>query len=80
MTFRIRFELKDIYARGEIFELDNQLNILLAAFLQNDVFSSLSVFDSPEGSSNTLKAGKNISLYFKRMHPLIHDYFKGLKS
>ena len=39
-----------------------------------DIFTHLSVFDSPKGSSNTFKTHKNISLYFKRRHLIIYKY------
>ena len=39
-----------------------------------DIFTRLSVFDSPKGSSNTFKTRKNISLYFKRRHLIIYNY------
>ena len=38
-----------------------------------DIFTRLSVFDSPKGSSNTFKTRKNISLYFKRRHLIIYN-------
>ena len=42
-----------------------------------DTFTHLSVFHSPEGSSNTFKTHKNISLYFKRRYLKdISLYFK----
>ena len=34
-----------------------------------DIFTRLSVFDSPEGLSNTFKIHKNISLYFEKKVP-----------
>ena len=40
-----------------------------------DIFTRLSVFDSPKGSSDTVKTRKNISLYFKRRHLIIYKYF-----
>ena len=40
--------------------------------IQADIFTRLSVFDSPKGSSNTFKTHKNISLYFKRRYLLIY--------
>ena len=43
--------------------------------IQADIFTRLSVFDSPEGSSNTFKTHKNISLYFKRRYLIIYNYF-----
>ena len=39
-----------------------------------DIFTRLSVFDSAKGSSDTFKAHKNISLYFKRKHLIIYKY------
>ena len=42
--------------------------------IQADIFTRLSVFDSPKGSSNTFKTHKNISLYFKRRHLTIYKY------
>ena len=42
--------------------------------IQTDIFTRLSVFDSPKGSSNTFKTHKNISLYFKRRHLIIYNY------
>ena len=42
--------------------------------IQADIFTRLSVFDSPKGSSNTFKTHKNISLYFKRRHLIIYNY------
>ena len=39
-----------------------------------NIFTCLSVFDSPKGSSNTVKTRKNISLYFKRRHLIIYNY------
>ena len=39
-----------------------------------DIFTRLSVFDSPEGSSNTFKTHKNISLYFKRRYLIRYNY------
>ena len=42
--------------------------------IQADIFTRLSVFDSPEGSSNTFKTHKNISLYFKRRYIIIYNY------
>ena len=39
-----------------------------------DIFTRLSVFGSPKGSSNTFKAHKNISLYFKRKYLIIYNY------
>ena len=39
-----------------------------------DIFTRLSVFDSPKGSSNTFKALKNISRYFKTRHLIIYNY------
>ena len=41
---------------------------------QADIFTSLSVFDSPKGSSNIFKTHKNISLYFKRRYLIIYKY------
>ena len=32
------------------------------------------MLDSPEGSRNTFKARKNISLYFKRGHLMMYEY------
>ena len=40
--------------------------------IQADIFTRLSVFDSPKGSSNTFKTHKNISLYFKRRYLIIY--------
>ena len=42
--------------------------------IQADIFTRLSVFDSPKGSSNTFKTHKNISLYFKRRYLIIYNY------
>ena len=42
--------------------------------IKADIFSRLSVFDSPKGSSNTFKTHKNISLYFKRRYLIIIYY------
>ena len=42
--------------------------------IRADIFTCLSVFDSPKGSSNTVKTRKNISLYFKRRHLIIYNY------
>ena len=42
--------------------------------VQADIFTRLSVFDSPKGSSNTFKTHKNISLYFKRRYLIIYKY------
>ena len=42
--------------------------------MQADIFTCLSAFDSPKGSSNTVKTRKNISLYFKRRHLIIYNY------
>ena len=42
--------------------------------IQADIFTRLSVFDTPEGSSNTFKTHKNISLYFKRRYLIIYNY------
>ena len=42
--------------------------------IQADIFTRLSVFDSPEGSSDTFKTHKNISLYFKRRYLIIYNY------
>ena len=39
-----------------------------------DVFTRLSVFGSPKGSSNTFKNHKNVSLYFKRRFLIIYKY------
>ena len=41
-----------------------------------DIFTRLSVFDSPKGSgsSNTFKTRKHISLYFERRHLIIYKY------
>ena len=41
--------------------------------IQADIFTRLSVFDSPKGSSNTFKTHKNISLYFKRRYLIIYN-------
>ena len=41
-----------------------------------DIFTRLSVFDSPKGSSYTFKTHKNISLYFKRRYLIISNYLK----
>ena len=41
---------------------------------QADIFTRLSVFDSPKDSSNTFKTHKNISLYFKRRYLIIYKY------
>ena len=38
-----------------------------------DIFTHLSVFDSPKGSSNTFKTHKN-SLYFKRRYLIMYTY------
>ena len=43
--------------------------------IQADIFTRLSVFDSPKDSSDTLKTHKNISPYFKRRYLIIHNYF-----
>ena len=48
--------------------------------IQADIFTRLSVFDSPKGSSNTFKTHKNISLYFKRRHLIIYKYLSKLFS
>ena len=42
-----------------------------------DIFTRLSVFDSPKGSSITFKTHKNISLYFKRRYLIIYKYLGG---
>ena len=42
--------------------------------IQADIFTRLSVFDSPKFSSNTFKTHKNISLYFKRRYLIIYKY------
>ena len=42
--------------------------------IQTDIFTRLSVFDSPKGSSNGFKTHKNISLYFKRRYLIIYNY------
>ena len=42
--------------------------------IQDHIFTGLSVFDSPKGSSNTFKTHKNISLYFKRRYLIIYNY------
>ena len=39
-----------------------------------DIFTQLTVFDSPKGSLNTFKTHKNINLYFKRRHLIIDSY------
>ena len=39
-----------------------------------DIFTRLSVFDLPKGSSNTFKTYKNIGLCFKRKHLIIYCY------
>ena len=41
--------------------------------IQADIFTRLSVFDSPKGSSNTFKTRQNISLYFKRRYLIIYN-------
>ena len=46
--------------------------------IQADIFTRLSVFDSPKGSSNTFKTHKNISLYFKRRYLIIYKYYVGI--
>ena len=43
--------------------------------IQADIFTCLSVFDSPKGSSDTFKTHRNISLYFKRRYLTIYKYF-----
>ena len=48
--------------------------------IQADIFTRLSVFDSPKGSSNTFKTQKNISLYFKRRYLIIYNYDIGYES
>ena len=42
--------------------------------IQADIFTRLSVFDSPKDSSNTFKTHKNISLYFIRRYLIIYNY------
>ena len=39
-----------------------------------DIFTRLSVFDTPKGSSNTLKSHKNIRLYLKSRYLIIYNY------
>ena len=39
-----------------------------------DIFTRLSVSNSPKGFSDTLKTHKNISLCFKRRHLIIYNY------
>ena len=48
--------------------------------IQVDIFTRLSVFGSPKGSSNTFKTHKNISLYFKRRYLIIYKYEVLFKS
>ena len=48
--------------------------------IQADIFTRLSVFDSPKGSSNTFKTHKNINLYFKRSYLIIYNYSLGLQT
>ena len=43
--------------------------------IKADIFTRLSVSDSPKGSSNTFKTHKNISLYFKRRYLIIYKYW-----
>ena len=43
-----------------------------------DIFTRLSVSDSPKGSSNTFKTHKNISLYLKRRYLIIYNDLNGL--
>ena len=46
-----------------------------------DIFTHLSVFHSPKGSSNTFKTHKNISLYFKRKYLIIYKlWYLGKKT
>ena len=43
--------------------------------IPDDIVTRFSVFDSPEGSSDTFKTHKNISLYFKRRYLIIYNYY-----
>ena len=47
------------------------INILLGAFFEilADIFTCLSVFDSPKGSSNTVKTRKKYQPVFQRKAP-----------
>ena len=44
-----------------------------------NVFTNLSVFGSPKGSSDTFKTHKNIRLYFKRRHLIIYKDSKTIQ-
>ena len=48
--------------------------------IQADIFTRLSLFDSPKGSPNTFTSHKNISLYFKRRYLIIYMYLEGFLS
>ena len=45
-----------------------------------DIFTRLSVFDSPKGSSDTFKTHKIITLYFKRRYLIIYKYSMRLRK
>ena len=42
--------------------------------IQANIFTRLSVFDSPKGLSDIFKTHKNISLYFKRRYLIIYNH------
>ena len=48
--------------------------------IQVDIFTRLSIFDSPKGSSNTFKTHKNINLYFKRRYLIIYKYHRHFQN
>ena len=45
-----------------------------------DIFTRLSVFDSPKGSSNTFKARKKYQPVFQKRHLIIYNSSGSLKS
>ena len=73
--FPIGLELQHFYARSDFFNLT--INILLVPSFEivADIFTRLSIFNSPEGSSTTFKTRKSISLYFQRRHPIMYNSF-----
>ena len=73
LILSIGFELQNFYPRDEILNLT--IHYELPSFkILADIFTGLSVFDSPKGLSNTIKTHKNICLYFRRRYLIIYKY------
>ena len=77
----VRFKLQNFYPRGKIFEFDNKYIIRCLLLKYWLIFLLVFLYLTRLKACQILsRLVKNISLYFKRRHLIIYNYFRDLED